>query len=135
MLGRKLAAGIALLVLVAAVLAIIWWFFFSPGPAESDIDSIESGPRAAQALEALETDPQSLLPHELAGRVDFNEAIPPGTKVEADPASWRPSDAGGGVITVSLTFSDGTTATVAALMVEEDDGWKVLQTIPLEDAQ
>lgn len=67
--------------------------------------------------------------------MDFEDAIPPGTEVEADPRSWQPSEAGGGVITVTLTFPDGSHGAVAAVMVEQEDGWKVLQTIPLEVAQ
>lgn len=136
-LGRKIAVGIAALVFVGAVAALIWWFVAtSSASAEPDTAaSAGDGPRAAAALEALETNPESLLPEELAGTVDFDEAIPPGAKVEADPDSWEPSTAGGGVITMTLTFEDGSTADVAAVMVEEEDGWKVLQTIPLEEGQ
>lgn len=132
-MGRKLAISTAILVVVGAAVALIWLFVASSTAAPPE-ESTGAGAEAAAALEALETDPESLLPTELAGTVNFEEAIPPGTKVDADPDSWAPSEAGGGVMTVTLTLPDGSTSQVAAVMVEEAEGWKVLQTIPLEAA-
>ena len=61
----------------------------------------------------------------------MSQAVPEGTTVEADPATWQPSTAGGGVIEARLEYPDGTAETVGVVMVQEDGSWKVLQTIPL----
>jgi hypothetical protein len=39
------------------------------------------------------------------------------------------------VIEALLDYPDGTSQRIAVVMVPEPDGWKVLQTIPLEEAQ
>lgn len=139
-MGRKWVLISVAVVLVLGVGGAVWWFA-AAGPSAAAPEetpapvSTEAGPQAAAALEALETDPESLLPAELVGSVDLEEAVPEGTTVEADPTSWLPSEAGGGVMYATLTYPDGSTADIAAVMVEEEDGWKVLQTIPVEDAQ
>jgi hypothetical protein len=83
----------------------------------------------------MASDPQSLLPQELVDELGDEVAtiIPAGTKFEADAESWMPSTAGGGVIRVTLTYPDGTSAAVAAVVDREQDQWIVLQTIPLEE--
>ncbi|MCG8917499.1 hypothetical protein L6E12_17075 [Actinokineospora sp. PR83] len=95
----------------------------------------ESGEIAA-ALQRLKTDPASLVAtnsaEEVAGRA--GQGVPPGTDIKVDEGSWEPDGAGGGVIAVTLTPPGGSPQVYAAVMVLEDDGWKVLATAPVEGA-
>lgn len=137
----------ALGAVIVAILAGIWWWSgasapvsapaMTASPASSPASAPSQGEAASKALEALETDPASLLPSELAGEIegDVGEAIPVGTKVDSEPDTWEPSTAGGGVIEATLTFPDGSSERVGVVMIEEDEGWKVLQTVALEGTQ
>lgn len=125
------ASAMALMLLCGA--AIVWFVLMSPGRS-ADRPPAEVAAEVTQALEALETDPAALLPAELQEEfgADVDAALPVGTTVVADPESWEPSAAGGGVIMLELTFPDGTSQSVFAVMVQEDGAWKVLQTLPIE---
>ncbi|WP_411700478.1 hypothetical protein [Conyzicola sp.] len=136
---RKRWVLVAAVVVVAVATVALWRFAegapvatASPAPASP----LDEGTAAADALEALETDPASLLPSELADQMDGDaaSAVPDGTEVEADPTTWQASTAGGGVIEATLTYPDGRSERLGVVMIEEDDGWKVLQTIALENA-
>lgn len=137
-MGRKWGLAIVAVVIVLGIGgALVWWWAASAPsavtPGESSTPVRTDDPhRAAGALEQLETNPEALVPAELAGHVNLEDAIPDGTEVEAHPESWMPSEVEGGIIRVTLTYPDGSAEDVAAVMVEEDGEWKVLQTFPVE---
>lgn len=126
-------SGTAMGVILLCVAAIVW-AVLNPQGRGAPRSEAQVAADVTQALEALESDPASLLPVELQEEFgpDINAALPEGTTVSADPDSWEPSDAGGGVIVVELTYPDGTTESVFAVMVQEGNAWKVLQTLPIE---
>jgi hypothetical protein len=139
---RKTGAVVSVALVVVAVAAATWWWTSRdvtdarPVPSQSPSAPQGTGDaeQAAAALAQLTTDPGALLPAELEAELGatVGQAVPAGTTVLADPATWLPSAAGGGVIHAELTFPDGSSSTVAAVMVLEPDGWKVLQTIAMD---
>lgn len=138
--GRALGAG-ALVVALTCAGGLWWWghadrTFAAPVTTPSPVSNPTEAVAAAGALGQLETDPSVLLPAELVGELGdtATQAVPTGTEVSADPSTWVPSSVGGGVIEAQLDYPDGTTERVAVVMVVEPDGWKVLQTIPLDVA-
>ena len=131
-----------MLVVAIAGAGVLWWWVHSastaaplatPTPATTYADA----EAAAGALELLESNPAALLPAELEGELGdaVTQAVPAGTQVAADASTWVPSTVGGGVIEAVLDYPDGTSQRIAVVMVPESDGWKVLQTIPLEEAR
>lgn len=61
--------------------------------------------------------------------------FPPGTEVVAAEETWSPDGTGmGGVMRVSVTAPGKLTVEYLAVMVKEVDGWKVLATLPVDDA-
>lgn len=129
---RTRAVIIGAVALLVAVGIGVWWLLGRGGEPTPVATSTEEPDQVAAALEVLETDPEELLPDGLAGSVDLATAIPAGTEVDADPATWVPSAAGGGLIELTLTLADGTTQRLVAVMAQVDGGWQVLQTIPVE---
>lgn len=109
----------------------------APSAAPTSVSNPADAEAAAGALEQLESNPAALLPAELEGELGdtVTQAVPAGTQVAADPSTWVPSTLGGGVIEAVLDYPDGTSQRIAVVMVPESDGWKVLQTIPLEEAR
>lgn len=129
--------------LVVAVACVTGWWWghrestAAPPTAPTPVTTSADAEAAAGALEQLESNPAVLLPAELEGELGdtVTQAVPAGTQVVADPSTWVPSTVGGGVIEALLDYPDGTSQRIAVVMVLEPDGWKVLQTIPLEEAQ
>lgn len=132
-------------IVTAAVITVVlalgaWWWTHptshasnTPTAAATDTAGASQGQAAAVALQQVETNPAALVPADLKDTMGASVAlaVPAGTRVVADPGTWVPSTAGGGVIDAQLTYPDGTTTKVAVIMVEESDGWKVLQTVAL----
>lgn len=131
-MSRKRAVIIGAVALLVAVGIGVWWLVGRGGEPSPVATSTAEPDQVAAALEALETDPERLLPEGLTGSIDLATAIPPGTEVDADPATWVPSAAGGGLIEMTLTLADGTTHRFVAVMAQVDGTWQVLQTIPME---
>lgn len=141
MRSRRTLLAAASLAVVAAIGGGAWWWTQREPPAASleapsPVGTPGQAEAAAQALKQLQTDPAALLPAGLAGELNatVTQAVPIGTTVSADPATWLPSAAGGGVIEAHLRYPDGNVETLAVVMVLEGDSWKVLQTIPVEGA-
>ncbi|HLS65109.1 MAG TPA: hypothetical protein VK060_17125 [Ruania sp.] len=135
---RSTGVAVGVLLLVLGIVGALWWLLGgrdaadpAPGPDAAETDDADG---AAAALAALTTEPETLLPASLQGEVDLAAAIPDGTEVAADPGSWTESSVGGGVIQVTLTYPDGSTDVLAAVMAQEDDHWVVLQTLPWQEA-
>jgi len=95
----------------------------------TDVESVVS------ALELLETDPGKVAAEGVSETVgDLRTALPPGSTIEADPATWAPDDTGsGGVITVQVSAQGGPAVDYLVVMVKEPSGWKVLATVPEGD--
>lgn len=130
----KLWAGLAaVVILVGVLLMIILQSTSSPPNTTPDVGSSEAAD-VARALEKLESDPGSLLPPELESEFadDLSLAVPPGTTIDADEATWVPSEAGGGTIETDIAVPGEPLRRVLAIVAEYDDGWKILQTIELE---
>lgn len=132
--SRGIVIGIVAALVVAA--AVVIWLVSG---ADDDPQGTPGGGGATsepeqvvEALELLETEPARLLPAGLEGSVDLATAVPDGSEVTADPASWTPSTAGGGLIEMRLTLPDGTAHDLIAVMAQVEGEWKVLQTIPQE---
>lgn len=129
------------LVLVAAAVAlgvlggVAAWLLFAPRAAAPE-DRRADPAEVAAALDRLAEDPASLVAAQAGpeAAAAARSAVPEGTEVTADPASWQPDGAGGGLMQVRLDPPDGEPATYLAVMVLEDTGWKVLVTMPLEEA-
>lgn len=113
----------------------------SPVAATSSSTASPSGAsqqahQVASALSRLVSDPQSLVAGGAAAQLGSRarQAVPAGSKVTVNEASWAPDGAGGGVITLTLTAPGQAARTYVAVMVAEAGGWKVLETVPLEAA-
>ncbi|WP_277050964.1 hypothetical protein [Ruania albidiflava] len=135
--NRGVAVGV-LTLLVLGIVGALWWLLGgrdgadpASGPDTAEPDDAHS---AAAALAELTSEPETLLPASLQKAVDLAAAIPDGTEVAADPSSWTESSLGGGVIQVTLTYSDGSTDVLAAVMAQEESHWVVLQTLPWQEA-
>jgi hypothetical protein len=85
----------------------------------------------AAALARLVSDPNLLMasgaPPEVKGRASL--AVPPGSRVAVNEGSWAPD---GGTVLVALSTPGRPSATYAAVMVRENDEWKVLATFPVQ---
>jgi hypothetical protein len=126
-----LVAAAVLLGLVGGVAA---WLLFGPRAAAPEDRRVDPADVAA-ALDRLAEDPGSLVAAQSGpeAAAAARSAVPEGTEVTADPASWLPDGAGGGLMEVRLDPPDGEPATYVAVMVREATGWKVLATLPLEE--
>jgi hypothetical protein len=58
-------------------------------------------------------------------------ALPAGSTITANEASWHPDGLDGGTITVTVTAPGAPTTTYTAIMIKEPSGWKVVATIPM----
>jgi hypothetical protein len=87
----------------------------------------------ADALKHLADDPDSLVAADVRSAVGTKarRALPEGSTVSANPASWQPDGLGGGTMTVTVTPPGQPATTYTAIMVKEQSGWKVLGTMPM----
>jgi hypothetical protein len=94
---------------------------------------IEEAAAVADALSKLAANPDSLVAADVRSAVGdrARQALPAGSTVSANPASWQPDGLGGGTMTVTVTSPGQPAVTYTAVMVKEPTGWKVLGTVPL----
>lgn len=105
-------------------------------PESPEVSATTAVAQVVAALELLETDPDQVAAEGVSEMVgDLREALPAGSKIDADPASWAPDGTGlGGVITVSVTAAGGPPIDYLVVMVNEPTGWKVLATFPEDES-
>jgi hypothetical protein len=84
-------------------------------------------------LRTLARNPAGLVADEAVRQLGphATRAVPPGSVVTPDVASWAPDGIGGGTMLVSLASPGRAPVTYAAVMVFEHGGWKVEQTFPV----
>lgn len=94
---------------------------------------LEEAAAVADALSNLAANPDSLVAADVRSAVGdrARQALPAGSTVSANPASWQPDGLGGGTMTVTVTSPGQPAVTYTAVMVKEPTGWKVLGTVPL----
>jgi hypothetical protein len=94
---------------------------------------LEEAAAVAEALSHLAADPNSLVAADVRSAIAdrARQALPAGSTVSANPATWQPDGLGGGTMTVTVTSPGQAAVTYTAIMVKEESGWKVLGTVPL----
>lgn len=94
---------------------------------------LEEAAAVAEALGGLADNPDSLVAADVRSAIGgrAREAVPAGSTVSANPASWQPDGLGGGTMTVTVTSPGQPAVTYTAVMVKEESGWKVVGTVPL----
>jgi len=60
---------------------------------------------------------------------DAESALPKGSKISPEAASWAPDGIGGGTINVVMTVPGQADSRYVAVMVKEDGQWKLLGTM------
>lgn len=132
--GKKAIVAGAVVVLLAFFAA--WAFLLSSLLGDGPADRAQVARSVALALETLPSDPQSRMAASSVRSVDKTaaEAVPSGTKIEPVTESWSPEPSGGGTMLIDVSYPDGERASLVAVMVKEDDQWKVLATFPAETA-
>ncbi|HUR75088.1 MAG TPA: hypothetical protein VMZ00_12495 [Sporichthya sp.] len=94
---------------------------------------LEEAAAVAEALGNLADKPDSLVASDVRSAIGnrARSAVPAGSTVSANPASWQPDGLGGGTMTVTVTSPGQPAVTYTAVMVKEPSGWKVVGTVPL----
>jgi hypothetical protein len=65
---------------------------------------------------------------------EARKAFPTGTSVNVDESSWAPDGTGtGGTMLITLAAPGRQPVSYVAIMVKEQQGWKVLATVPLKE--
>jgi hypothetical protein len=134
-----IAIGVVVLA-VAAVAVFLLTERPSPGSAQAAPHSAplssSQAHEVAVALGRLVTNPDSLVASTSRGQVGGHAkpAVPAGSTVAVDEASWAPDGAGGGVIAVTVRSPGRPPTTYAAVMVLEAGQWKVVATEPIADS-
>lgn len=102
------------------------------GPASAQ-PGLEEAAAVAAALESLASKPDDLVASDVRSAVGARarEGVRAGSSVSANAASWQPDGLGGGTMTVTVTSPGQAAVTYSAVMVKEEDGWKVLGTVPM----
>src|SRR5690348_16943017 len=116
------------------VLGGLVWLFASSGHAGGSAGThpaatpaADEGPKVATALRRLAVDPGGLIASGAGiDQASARRAVPSGSTVNPDVASWAPDGLGGGTMLVTVTPPGGRPATYAAVMVQEQGQWKVL---------
>jgi hypothetical protein len=98
----------------------------STDPAEG---SFSEGEAAAAALLALTDDPTQGVAAAARQSFDAAVALPPGSKLAPEPASWGPDGIGGGTMNVVLSIPGQPDTRYVAIMVKEGGLWKVIGTL------
>ena len=95
--------------------------------------SANQGMQVAAALRTLATNPQDVVADEARPRLGghVSQAVPPGSRVSPDVASWAPDGIGGGTMLVTVSSPGQAPVRYAAVMVFEHHSWKVLATFPV----
>lgn len=99
----------------------------------SGLPGVEEAAAVAAALGELASKPDSLVAADVRSAVGprARQAVPAGSTVSANPDSWQPDGLGGGTMTVTVTSPGQAAVTYSAVMVKQEDGWKVLGTVPM----
>lgn len=94
---------------------------------------LEEAAAVAEALGNLADKPDDLVASDVRSAIGSRarEAVPAGSTVSANPASWQPDGLGGGTMTVTVTSPGKPAVTYSAVMVKERTGWKVVGTVPM----
>ncbi|GAA0610646.1 hypothetical protein GCM10009547_10860 [Sporichthya brevicatena] len=97
---------------------------------------LEEAAAVAEALGKLADDPANLVASDVRSAIGgrAREAVPAGSTVSANPATWQPDGLGGGTMTVTVTSPGQPAVTYTAVMVKEQSGWKVVGTVPMNPA-
>lgn len=104
------------------------------GPGASSAQpGVEEAAAVADALADLADKPDSLIASDVRSAVGnrARQAVPDGSTVSANEASWAPDGLGGGTMTVTVTSPGQPAVTYSAIMVKEPSGWKVVGTMPM----
>lgn len=137
---RSLAAGatgLVILVILAGVFVVdpFQWRLPATSPsAQSSAPPPSSSPVAdAEAVAAVVShmaeDPAGGAASSTRPTVDAQTALPPGSKLNPDPASWAPDGIGGGTMDVVVSAPGQPDVGFVAVMVNEGGSWKVLGTM------
>ena len=133
-----LGSGFALIALLAA-----FWFLTPWGSAvfsgvgespklpsmQSPSASLSDAEAVAGVLAALVSDPAAGAAAATRSTVAPEVALPPGSKLSPDQTTWAPDGIGGGTMDVVLSAPGLPDQQFVAVMVKEDDGWRVLGTL------
>jgi hypothetical protein len=89
-----------------------------------------------EALRRLPTDPESLVATGSREQVGqrARDGVPSGSTVEVDESSWAPDGTGGGVIVATVDSPGLPSVTYAVAMAVENGEWKVVATMPIDEA-
>ena len=103
------------------------------GDPASGLPGLEEAAAVAAALSELASKPDNLVAADVRSAVGARarQAVPAGSTISANPASWQPDGLGGGTMTVTVTSPGQAPVTYSAVMVKQADGWKVLGTVPM----
>ena len=94
------------------------------------------GQEVARAIEDLVKHPnQSMAATTDVPTDEASLALPPGSAIRADAASWAPDGVGGGTMIVTVTTPWLVSQEYSAVMVQQGGSWKVLATFPIGGAQ
>lgn len=105
----------------------------APGDTRIEQPTVGDADAVATALGKLTSDPTSLVAADVRSAVgpQAGNAVPDGSTVQPNAASWSPDGIGGGTMTVTVTPPGQPATTYAAIMVKEAAGWKVVGTMPM----
>ncbi|MGQ0625246.1 MAG: hypothetical protein ACT4PP_11445 [Sporichthyaceae bacterium] len=132
---QRIAAGVTAAVILVGGVSVFAFGGGDDGPAKSKKSrpAAEAAAEVAAALSRLAQDPESLVATDVRSAIgtQARAGVPAGTTVTPNPATWQPDGLGGGTMTVTLSGGGQPTVVYSAVMIEEEDGWKVVGTIPL----
>ena len=128
-------------VVAVAIVVLVFFNPFAANPRLPAGSHVKGGFTVAQsaslassaiaALGHLTSDPSSLMPSDQAGNVDPNVAIPPGSTLTADEATWKSVSSTSGTLDVVLKSPGLQDQKYLVSMALMSGKWKVLLTIPL----
>lgn len=132
---QGIAAGVTAAVVLGLGVSVFAFAGDDEGPAapRKARPAAEAAAEVAAALSRLADNPDSLIAADVRSAIgtQARAAVPAGTTVTPNVATWQPDGLGGGTMTVTLVGGGQPTVVYSAVMIEEDDGWKVVGTIPL----
>ncbi|OZC49074.1 hypothetical protein CH289_18005 [Rhodococcus sp. RS1C4] len=132
----KLIATVVAAAIVQTALLAALFFGYTNLQAEDEPDVIEDWATQADgvvaAIESIAEDPSAMVADQVrADLLEDPSSLSNSATYDARRDSWVSDGIGGGVIEVTVTESDGTSADYLAVMVKEDDAWKVLSTVAI----
>lgn len=123
---------ILLCVTGAVVIAISAWLVVSFRGSDSDLS--REGNAVASTLENLGDRPSNLAAKGVEAEVSDGvaAALPAGTVIDADEATWTPDGVGGGTMQVAVSRPGAAPIDYLAVVVKEAGAWKVLATMDVQ---